>query len=241
MSYITKFWKIIITFIVTFITVVVSSDNTNFVYNILNQIGVTEPALQKSILSAVIVTVIGIVQLLLEVLYKLLLYCIKKYFERLTVYIDFKVKNKSKELIKFKPVAKVYEEVQVDIELNIDPAGKISMFILKLLGLQIELFFNPQIIEVSLVNDQEWCNEKARTKLNEEQVICISVLENYRLGGHTKNSFTITESIIVFPKRLSREIAHIDFKLTSKRWSSISRTLCDSNMKDLCIECEGGK
>lgn len=233
--------KFTVTFVITLFTAIISSNNTNIVYDFLNRHGYSDPTTQKVILSGIIAVIVGIIQSLLGLLYKTLLWSIKKYFERLTVNINFKIKNRNKELIKFRPVGGEYQEEQVDIELEIVPAGKFSMFILKLLGLQIEIFFNPQIIDVTLVNDKEWLNENASTRVNEKQAICISVLENYRLGGLSMKSFIMTESIVILPKRVKRDTAHIDFKFTSVVGSKISSALCDSNMKELNIECEGGK
>ncbi|ETT82249.1 hypothetical protein MKZ08_06710 [Viridibacillus sp. FSL R5-0477] len=233
--------KIIATFVVTFFTAIIASNNTNILYDFLNRHGYSDSTIQKVILSGIIAVVVGVLQLILELLYKVLLWIIKKYFKRLKVDINFKINNRNKELIKFKPVGGEYVEEQVDIELEIVPAGKISMFILKILGLQIEIFFNPQIIDVTLVNDREWLNEKASTRVNEEQAICIGVLENYRLGGLSMKPFMMTESIVILPKRVKRDTAYIDFKLTSVIGSKISNALCDSNLKELNIECEGGK
>ncbi|PEF41617.1 hypothetical protein CON84_00620 [Bacillus sp. AFS094228] len=233
--------KLIATFVVTFFTAIISSNNTNIVFDFLNRHGYSDPTTQKFILSGIITVAVGVLHAVFVLLYKLLLWSIKRYFERLTVDINFKVNNRNKELIKFKPVGGEYEEEQVDIELEIVPAGKISMCILKLLGLQIEIFFNPQIIDVTLANDQEWLNENASTKVNEKQAICISVLKNYRLGGLSTKPFIRTESIIILPKRVKRDTAHIDFKLSSVVGSKISSALCASNMKELNIECEGGK
>src|SRR5699024_4581944 len=233
--------KIILTFGVTFITAIIASDNKNFVYDFLSQHGYSDPKIQMAVLSGLIVATIAIVQQILSLLNKMLLWIIKRYFKRLKVDINFKVNNRSKETINFKPIGGEYEEVQVDIELKITPAGKMSAYILKLFGLQIEIFFNPQIIDVTLLNDQEWLNEKAGTIINNNQEICIGVLENFRLGGLSMKPYIMTESIVILPKRIKRDTAYIDFKLTSVIGNRISRTLCDSNMKELYIECEGGK
>ncbi|WP_242476435.1 hypothetical protein [Bacillus cereus] len=53
--------------------------------------------------------------------------------------------------------------------------------------------------------------------------------------------FIMTESIVILPKRVKRDTAYIDFKLTSVVGSKVSSALCESNMKELNIECEGGK
>lgn len=238
---INKIIKIIVTFLVTLFTAIISSNNTNIVYNFLNQHGYSDPTVQKVILSAIIAALIAFSQELLVLLYKALLWIIKSYFARLTVEVNFKINNRNTESIKFKPVGGEYEEKQIEIELKIIPAGKISIFIFKLLKLQIEIFFNPHIIDVTLLNDHEWLNEKAITTINEDQAICINILDNYRLGGLSMKPYIMTESIVILPKRVKRDTAYIDFKVTSAIGNRISSTLCDSSIKELNIECEGGK
>ena len=53
--------------------------------------------------------------------------------------------------------------------------------------------------------------------------------------------YIMTERIVILPKRVKRDTAYIDFRLTSVIGNRISHALCDSNMKELNIECEGGK
>lgn len=240
-DFINKTIKIIVTFAVTLFTAIISSNNTNIVYNFLNQHGYSDPTIQKVILSAIIAALIAISQELLGLLLKALLWIMKRYFARLTVEINFKINNRNTELIKFKPVGGEYEEKQIDIELKIVPAGKISILIFKLLKLQIEIFFNPQIIDITLINDQEWLNDNSNIRINDNQAISVNVLENYRLGGLSMKPYIMTESIVILPKRVKRETAYIDFKVTSAMGNRICSALCDSNMKELNIECEGGK
>jgi len=233
--------KILIALGVTFITAITASNNKNFVFNFLSQHGFSDPTIQNAVLSGLIVAIVGIVQQVLSLLNIMLLWTIKKYFKRLSLDIDFKVNNRSKQSINFKSIGGEYEEVQVDIELKITPAGKISLYILKFFGLQIEIFFNPQIIDVALVNDREWLDQKTNTRINNKQALCIGVLEIFRLGGMSMKPYIITESIVILPKRVKRETAYIDFKLTSVMGNRICRALCNSNMKELYIECEGVK
>ena len=83
--------KFTVTFVITLFTAIISSNNTNIVYDFLNQHGYSDPTTQKVILSGIIAVVVGIIQSLLGLLYKTLLWSIKKYFERLTVNINFKI------------------------------------------------------------------------------------------------------------------------------------------------------
>ncbi|AIM17180.1 hypothetical protein HW35_13780 [Bacillus sp. X1(2014)] len=233
--------KISVTFAITLSTAIIASNNKNFVYNFLSQMGYTDPTIQRVTLSALITAVVSLAQQLLILINKVFLWVVKRYFKRLTVDINFKVNNRNKESIVFKPKGGEYEPVQVEIELEITPAGRIYVTILKFLGLQIEIFFNPQIIDVALIDDKEWLNERARTRINDNEAICIGILEDFRLGGFSMKPFIMTESIIIIPKRVKKDTAYIDFKLNSVIGNSLSRALCKSNMKELHIEIEGGK
>lgn len=238
-KYITSIWNLIIGFCITLFTAIIASDKTNFVYDFLNKHHYSDPGVQKAALSAIIVITVGILQLTINLISEWIFWVIKQYFKRLVVEVEFKQNKRIKELLKFRPSQGEYKEERVDIELKIVPAGKISMLILKLLGLQIEIFFNPHIIDITLENDKEWLGESASTKLDERQAICIEVLKNYRLGGSAMKPFDMSESIVILPKRVRKETAHIDVKLTSLIGSKVSRALCDFTMKELNIECEG--
>ncbi|MDC7767289.1 hypothetical protein POL82_27900 [Priestia aryabhattai] len=240
-DFINKTISIIITFAITLFTAIISSNNTNNVYNFLNRHGYSDPTIQKVILSAIIAAAIALLQAVLGLLYKAVLWIIKSYFARSTVEVNFRINNENEESIKFEPVGGEYEEKQVEIELKVIPAGKISIFIFKLLKLQMEIFFNPQIIDITLLNDQEWLNQNASTRISDNESICINVLNNYRLGGFSMRPYTMTENIVILPKRIKRDTAYIDFRVTSAIGSGICIALCDPNMKELNIECEGGK
>ena len=239
-EFISGFFKVLMTFVITFITAVVSTNNQNYIYTLLEKNGLSDVTLQKAILSGVIVAGIGILQLLLNLIGKVGLWILKIYFKRLTLNIKFKAKNCKNQTIKFKPKGGEYIGEEVDIELEVVPAGKISMLLLKLLGLQVKVFFNPQIIDIHLLNDKEWLNEKTDTRINKEQCICIKLLAEYRLDGSSTNKFIKTERILIIPKRVKSDTTSINFKLSSNFGMKISNALCASNMMELNIECKGG-
>lgn len=239
-SFLKGSFKLLLTALITFLIAIIASDNSNIVYKFLNKHDITDPVTQKAILGMLIATVIGFLDLLLNFLFKLFLRILTKYFKRLKVNIHFKAKNRSKKSIKFIPRNGTYNEERVDIEIEVVPEGKISLFILKMLGLQIQIFFNPHILDVTLENDQDWMGEKADTTIDEKQAVCISVLKNYSVKGSKLKPFKTTESIIISPKRVKRDTAHIDFRLSSFFGSKLSSALCYSDMKDLDIECERG-
>lgn len=240
LGFLKGFSKLIVTGLIAFVIAIIASDNSNIFYKTLNEYNITDPVAQKGILSAAIAFVIGSVDLLLKLLFKCSLWIIGKYFKRLKVSIHFKENSRSKKTIKFKPNNGVYKEERIDIEVEVVPAGKISLFILKMLGLQIQVFFNPHILDVTLENDQEWLGEQPVTTIDDKQAVCISVLKNYSIKGSKLKPFKTTESIVIVPKRVKRDTAHIDFRLSSFFGSKLSNALCDSDMKDLDIECERG-
>lgn len=239
-EFINGFLKISATFVITFITATVSTDNQNYIYTFLSKNGFSDVVMQKVVLSGVIVTIVGFFQILCKLIFNLILWGLRKYFKRLTVNINFKVDNHEKEIIEFKPIDGEYSGEQVDIEIEVVPAGKVSMLILKVLGLQLEIFFNPQIIDVFLLNDKEWLNEKATTHVNNENGISIKLLANYRLGGTFEKKFVTTENIVILPKRVRRGTSYLDFKLKSNFGVKISNALCESQINELNIECIGG-
>ncbi|EGO8310956.1 hypothetical protein E3O82_000912 [Enterococcus faecalis] len=171
----------------------------------------------------------------------LFLIIVKRYFKRLSIDIKFKTKNRYKGCVKFKIAGDVYSEEVIEVEINVSPAGKLSMLILKLLGLKLEMFFNPQIIDITLVNDNEWLDAEAGTTITESQTLSIDVLKNYRLDGKLSNAFRMTEDIIIIPKRVRRATTSINFKLKTVIGSKLGNALCESSMAELIIECEGGK
>lgn len=240
LSFLKGSFKLVVTGTIAFFIAIVASDNSNIVYKTLDDHDITDQVAQKAILSAMIAFIIGFLDLLLKLLFKLFLWIVGKYFKRLKVSINFKENNRNKKSIKFKPSNGVYKEERIDIEVEVIPEGKISLLILKLLGLQIQVFFNPHILDVTLENDQDWLGEKPVTIIDDKQAVCISVLKNYNIQGSKLKPFKTTESIVIFPKRVKRDTAHIDFRLSSFFGSKLSSALCDSDMKDLDIECERG-
>lgn len=240
-KFLKKIIQIFWTFAITFVTAVVASDNQNKIYTFLDKYWNLDITVKRLVLSGLIVGVVGILQAIVWLTNNLFLIIVKRYFKRLSIDIKFKTKNRYKGCVKFKIAGDVYSEEVIEVEINVSPAGKLSMLILKLLGLKLEMFFNPQIIDITLVNDNEWLDAEAGTTITESQTLSIDVLKNYRLDGKLSNAFRMTEDIIIIPKRVRRATTSINFKLKTVIGSKLGNALCESSMAELIIECEGGK
>ncbi|EED2262790.1 hypothetical protein LHM76_001430 [Listeria monocytogenes] len=240
-NFLKKLIQILLTFTITFVTAVVASDNQNNIYTFLDRHWSLDANVKRLILSGLIVGVVGILQSIVWLTNSLFLIVVRRYFKRLTIDIKFKIRNQYKDFVKFKTTGNAYLEEGVEVEINVCPAGKLSMLILKLLGLKLEMFFNPEIVDITLVNDNEWLDEEAVTTIIEKQTLYIDVLKNYRLDGKLANAFKMTEDVIIVPKRVKRATTSVNFQLKTVIGSKLGNVLCESSMADLNIECEGGK
>lgn len=239
-NFVKKFIKIIVTFLSTFLIATIASDNQNKVYTFLENHGYADITIKKAVLSALIVATIEIIKLVLELLVKLILLVINNYFKRLFLEVSFKVKGRKKDIIKFKPKNYQYDEQLLDIEIIVTPAGRILMYVLKFLEIYLEIFFNPQILDVSLVDDKKWMDEKTPTRsFIDSQTVCIGVLNEFRLGGNSEDPFRITEKIILIPKRVKGDTTNINLRINTKIGSKFGIALCEFQSEKLLIECEG--
>ncbi len=239
LKFLEKIWKLILVFITTFSTVILASNKQNFVYTFLSNHGYTDTVTQKAILSALIALVVGIIQAFLWLFGKLFLWIISNYFKRLLIDICFKVDGRNKKSITFQPEVDNYVEKKVEVVLRITPAGKLSMFLLKIFDIQVNLFFNPEILDINLENDSEWMGETANAKLDDNQALNLFLLKDYVLGGSKNKPFKRTETIFIIPKRVKSDTTYVDFKINAFLGSKISNIMCEVKLNDLDVTCEG--
>lgn len=239
LQFLEKIGKLLLIFVTTFVTVVLASSKQNIVYTFLDNHGYTDGVTQKAILSAIIALVLGIIQALLWLIGRIILWVISNYFKRLLIDICFKVDGRNKQSIAFEPEGDIYVEKKVDIELTISPAGKLSMFLLKLFNIQVNLFFNPKILDINLENDSEWMGETTDVKLDDNQTLNLFLLKDYTLGGSKNKPFERTETIFIIPKRVKSDTTYIDFKISAILGSRISNVMCEVKLNDLNVRCKG--
>lgn len=236
--------KLLFTFVVIFISVTLSSNNQNFIYKFLDNFGDIDASGKKQLLSAFVVLILGIIQAIIWLILKGLAFLIDRYFKKLGIKFSFKVDGKICSKTVFNPVGGSYEEKEVDVVLDVTPAGKLSMLLFKILNIKVELFFNPKILDLNLKNDPEWMGQDSGiSNLDENQMLRIFLLKDYELGGVNNNTFKKTETLIIIPKRVKENSANIDYRISTRLGKSrFSKNMYDvSFKKSLSISCKGVK
>lgn len=238
-----KVGKLCVAFFVTLFTVILASDNRNIIYTFLENHGFKDEVMKKAVLSALIALLLGLIQATIWLLNKLFIWWLSKYFKKLLIELEFKVDGRVSKNAKFEPKNKQYTEKKVNVKLVITPAGKFSMYILKHLDIGIDIFFNPQILDITLENDLEWLGENSSSvdvKLDGKQSLGVLLLKDYKLGGIKTEPFERTVPFFIMPRRLADATTSVNFKINSYWMNKISRKMCSVSWKnELNISCKG--
>lgn len=235
-----RIFDLVYPLIATILTVIYASKKDNLVYEFIDTYLKVDITLKKIILAAVITCFVGLLRAIIDFIYFVVLKITSKYFKKVIIDVVFKENKRKKVNLKFTANNNNYEEKYVDIELNITPPGKILAFALRFLGLKLEIFFNPEIIDIFLKDDQIWANHsKVASGISPEQRLYINLLGGYRDDGNTVNPYLITECLIIMPKRVKKATSTIDFKFKSFIGNKIIKSVCILNIEQLLVECEG--
>lgn len=220
-SFLKSAWKLLVTFVILFIVVFISSNPNNEIYKFLDKFSFSDDQ-KKNVLVGIVTLIIGLIELLIILVNKLFIWAVQKLLKKLKVDISFSGVGKStkivdKKLFFYQKSNGLFHENKLKVLLCIYPAGDWTMWILKKLKVRIEIFFNPQLFDVTLDNDQEWISEtdqlSSSISINEEQAICINILDDYRLDSHDRDSFEIEEIIYVTPKGNLKKTSKVDYIL----------------------------
>lgn len=206
-----NFVKSLLSFSITVSVAIISFDNGNVTYTVLDSFGIKELALKKIILTALIAFFIASIN-------AVLLSIKNKFFNRLEVGLEFQVDGKNIRDVEFIPRSDQYHEKKIDIRLIITPGSNISMFFLKRFDFKIDVFFNPTILDVTLESDPSFTSdleENSSIRMNQEGILSFFPLKNFQLGGRKKDTFHKTGSFFIKPIRLTNDTTQIDFKLNN--------------------------
>lgn len=238
-----KVAKLCVAFFITLFTVILASDNRNIIYIFLENHGFKDEVMKKAVLSALIALFLGLIQAIIWLLNKLFIWWVSKYFKKLLIELEFRVDGRVSKIAKFEPKDKQYTEKKVNVKLVITPAGKFSMYILKHLDIGIDIFFNPQILDITLENDLEWLGENPSSvdvKLDGKQSLGVNLLRNYKLGGMKTEPFERSVPFFIMPRRLVDASTSVNFKVNSYWMNKISRKMCSVSWKnELNVRCKG--
>lgn len=234
-----KLNQLITTFVITFIAAFVSTNNQNLIYNILNTLGYENDVLQKTILSAVITLIIGLFSILGSFLWTAITSIIKK----MDITLNTKINGKKKDAIKFTPSSYEYDSQEIEIEIILQPKGKLSSLLIKSFGVSLDVYFNPELIDVSYLD--RWDYEENQIFKIYERKISIDLLGKMDIKGRTFSgkSHKLNECFIVKPIRVKNAETYLDYVIVSNKFGKfgkfLSGYLLSVKYEPLKVNCEG--
>ncbi|HDR3890152.1 TPA: hypothetical protein QCO65_004656 [Bacillus cereus] len=226
-----KIIPVLKTFIITLSVAFIATDQQNFVYNILDTLGYGNDLLKKTVLSAVITLFIGIMSILISYLWAK----IKTNMKKMNVLLITKLDGTKKSNCKFMPNNYEYDEKDVEVEIVLNPGGRIPNLLIKKLGFKLDIYFNPELLDVSFFD--KWDSDEAGAFKLSERNISINLLGEIEIKGKTfqERSHKLNEQFKVKPIRVKNAETALDYAITSDKFGKITRII-SGNL--LSIECE---
>lgn len=239
MCHMNKLWNLLKNFVYTIISAFFVTNNQNIIYKILDILNIENEAIRKTVLSAIITLAIGLISYFLSILTQWFL----TLFSKITLDINIKQQNRKKNKVIFTPNNhNEYSAEIVDLEIKITPKGRISNFLVEWLDINLELFFNPNSLDVSLV--EQWDGASLNGFLIEERSIKIYILKNMKIRGErfVSTEHVMTEKIQIKPIRVKKERTSMDYCPTFGKGTlfskKIARHFFEINYHQFIIECE---
>ncbi|MGG4301412.1 hypothetical protein ABEW59_00975 [Bacillus wiedmannii] len=219
------------TFIITLIVAFIATDQQNFVYNILKTLGYENEILKKTALSAVITFIIAIVLILTSYVWSK----IKANIKRMNVSLVTKLDGTKRNNCRFIPNDCEYDEKDVEIEIVLNPGGWLSNLLIKKMGLKLNIYFNPEILDVSFFD--KWDSDTAGAFRLSERNISIDLLGEIEIKGKTfpERSHRLNEQFKVKPIRVKNDVTALDYVITTEKFGYITRIISGTL---LSIECD---
>lgn len=186
-------------FIISIATAFIVTWNDNYIYAILNHFGVYNEILKKSILSATIVFIAGILEILLSAICLL--------FAKIKIEVTVKQDKKVRKSILFTlDNSDSYEKQIMELEVKLTPEGRIANFIAKYLDINLEVFFNPKLLDVSL--SDQWEGRSLNGYVIDNRSIKVYILKNMDVRGEKfiSREYKMVEKILISP------ISDMDFE-----------------------------
>ncbi|MGG0201616.1 hypothetical protein [Bacillus anthracis] len=227
------------TFIITLIVAFIATDQQNFVYNILKTLGYENEILKKTALSAVITFIIAIVLILTSYIWSK----IKANIKRMNVSLVTKLDGTKRSNCKFIPNDCEYDEKDVEIEIVLKPGGWLSNLLIKKMGLKLNVYFNPEILDVSFFD--KWDSDTAGAFRLSERNISIDLLGEIEIKGKAfpERSHRLNEQFKVKPIRVKNDVTALDYVITTEKFGYITRiisgTLLSIECDPLKVTCKG--
>ncbi|MGN7312679.1 hypothetical protein ACTHQ4_16435 [Alkalicoccobacillus gibsonii] len=227
-----KLGQLLRTFTITLVVAFIATDQENVIYKIINSIGIENEIFKKTVLGAIITLIIGIISLV----YSFLEEKLAGNFKKINVSVNAKINGTKKATIVFQPEAMEYSQEIIELEVNFNPGGRVTNWLVKKIGVSLDVYFNPEIIDISFLND--WDTTEKVTFMLTNRNISINLLEEVKIEGKTfvNNSHTLSEKFIVKPIRVKNGSTKLDLVASNKL---ISNLFIGINFESFKVTCKG--
>lgn len=229
-----QFSEILKTFILSLGILMFATSKINFIPNLLNTLGVENEVVENTLISIIITASIEVVKLLSSWL-----------FAKVKVEMSTHVNGSERSEIVFKPTSdSEYEKEYVKIRLIISTPANFLTYLVKKLNLSLEIYFNPEILDISFEN--EWDHENLNNYKMDGRKIRINLLEDIIIGGklYSKQPHNLNIPTMILPIRIEEKDTNLDYTVVLSKKNSFynffTRFLIDVDSKSLMIKCEGG-
>ncbi|NTL69997.1 hypothetical protein HQ694_11930, partial [Enterococcus faecium] len=206
---------------------------------ILDRLNIENETVRKSILSATITLIIGVLSYVLSILMQWIFLSLSK----IKLEVNIKQNNRKKNKLTFTPNSNdEYVAEVVDLEIKMTPKGRLSNFLVNWLDINLEMFFNPNILDISLL--EQWDRSSLNGFLIEERSIKVYILKNMKIQGErfVSTEHVMTEKIQIKPIRVKKERTNMDYCPTFGKGNffskKIARRFFEINYDQFIIECE---
>ncbi|MFR0612668.1 hypothetical protein ACLUW2_09435 [Limosilactobacillus balticus] len=223
-----KIFEALTKFSVGFLTAVIVSNKTNILLKLLISIGIYNRSLQNTIVSLLVTFLVTCIITILDRVYTNILFPMK-----------ISITSEQNE-VKFKPNNNIYEPQRLNMYYEITPGGKLTMWLLKRLNVDLLIFFNPNYVDIVLEEDKKWNfsgNKQEGLEFTEQMnQLHYLVLSSYFSEGKTNKKYTVSVRMKICPKRIQNQEISLDYAMKSKK-KMISSLLCKVQICD--FKCKG--
>ncbi|SDJ77801.1 hypothetical protein [Salimicrobium halophilum] len=234
-----KLFQYLKTFVVTILVAFIATNQENYIYKILDIIGYESDLLKKTVLSAIIALFIGLLSLCITYLWSK----IKLIFQKLDVSFNTKLNGTKRTTMKFSPNDYEYASQDVEFEVNFNPGGWVSNFLIKKLGISLNIYFNPELLDIYFID--KWEIDKHEVFNISERKITINLLGNMEIKGREfKGRYhKLNEQFRVKPIRVKNAETALDLVIVSDNFDKFTRLIAKHfitvDFEALKVTCKG--
>lgn len=218
----------IFNFIVSLSVAIIVTDNQNIIYDLLSYLGIKNDLLKKTILTLLITLLMTIGKIVIKHYMEKFLIKLQPMEFSLNLFEKFKEEgnasrsNRINKLIEFDLNSRTseYSDKEIKIILSFQPKNRLYLHFLKYLGLTLEVYFQPDVLDVQLVG---WEDEESSFSISSRR-IGIEVFKQAIIKGKnfTNKPYKIQESITIKPIRVKEDETNLDFYFSTQKCKILS-------------------